>query len=377
MARTPQWSTGASTAASRSGHIVYPISAMVAQVTDLRTKAGEETGGIPGRGGMMSNPLYRSSIALLSTDTHPCDCRMSRTREGQLLSQSLPSQAPGTISREVGEEYVVLTLASGQAHALTGDVAVVWRAAVEGVWPDLAPELVDGIAAELVDRGLFEGSGLDRRTILRNGARVIAAAGITSIALPPASAAASPAPTSNISPVSGPLGQAVAVVGSGFPSNSFITLSYDGVGQTLSGPINSDANGSIPSGVSFVVPFSTVGAHSVIVTVGGRSAVQHTYAVVAPNLSLSPNQGPLVGGTLVTTSGTGFQASTTALTATFNGTAVPLLGVRTPATDGVGATSGAPTFIVPALPGAGPHPVTVTDAAGNVGTATFTVRTGL
>jgi hypothetical protein len=302
---------------------------------------------------------------------------MSKIRKGQLLSKILPSQAAGTISREVGEEYVVLTLATGQAHALDGDVAVVWRAAGEGTWPDLAPELVEGITAELVDRGLFEGSGLDRRTVLRTAATVIAAAGITSIALPPASAAASPAPTSDIAPVSGPIGQTVAVSGSAFPANSFITLSYDDVGQTLSGPINTDANGSIPSGVSFIVPFSTVDAHSVIVTVGGRSAAQLTYTVVAPNLTLSPNQGPLVGETLVTISGAGFQASTNTLTATFDGTAVLLLGVQTPATDGVGAISGTPTFLVPALPGVGPHTVTVTDAAGNVGTATFTVRTGL
>jgi hypothetical protein len=163
----------------------------------------------------------------------------------------------------------------------------------------------------------------------------------------------------------------------GFPANSFITLSYDGVGQTLSGPINTDANGTIPSGVSFIVPFSALGPHSVIVTAGGRSAVQLTYTVVAPSLTLSPDQGPLLGGTLVTISGAGFQASTTTLTATVTGTTVLLVGVRTPATDGVGAISGTPTFLVPALPGAGPHTVTVTDAAGNVATATFTVRTGL
>jgi hypothetical protein len=79
----------------------------------------------------------------------------------------------------------------------------------------------------------------------------------------------------------------------------------------------------------------------------------------------------------VAISGTGFQASTTTLTATFNGSAVLLLGVQAPATDGLGAISGTPTFSVPALPGAGSYTVMVTDKAGNVGTATFTVRTGL
>ena len=104
----------------------------------------------------------------------------------------LPQRNPAVLSREVDGEFVVVDEAANAAHQLTGPVAEVWRAIEGGSAPALLEEQVDQIVAELLQRGLVvEPRGMTRRTMLQRTGVVVAATGLSTIALPAAVAHAS------------------------------------------------------------------------------------------------------------------------------------------------------------------------------------------
>src|SRR5580693_2385108 len=70
-------------------------------------------------------------------------------------SRRLPERNPATVSRKFDDDYVVLSTTTNQAHALDGDVALLWAAAGDRTWPDLPDERIDEIVGELIESGLL------------------------------------------------------------------------------------------------------------------------------------------------------------------------------------------------------------------------------
>jgi hypothetical protein len=110
--------------------------------------------------------------------------------------RKLPEPAKGVTSRELDDEFVVLSAVTNQVHALNGPVAAVWRSALDGSWPTLPDEEVTEAVQALLDLDLLAPpTGMSRRSVLKAGGAVAIASGIVSIGLPLAAAAASPGTT--------------------------------------------------------------------------------------------------------------------------------------------------------------------------------------
>ncbi len=124
-------------------------------------------------------------------------------------------------------------------------------------------------------------------------------------------------PKLTLSAVSGNVGDSVTISGTGFAASSAIGVSFDGSGQTTS-PLSptTNASGSF-SGVSFTVPASAKGSHTVAASDGSADSASATFTV-NPKLALSPASAHV--GDTVTVTGTGFAASS-AVSLTFDGTA--------------------------------------------------------
>jgi IPT/TIG domain-containing protein len=123
-------------------------------------------------------------------------------------------------------------------------------------------------------------------------------------------AVANPAPTvTSILPVSGPItgGTIVTISGTGFLSNP--TVKFGGVSAT-----NVSATSS--TSITATAPAHAAGKVDVVVTNSDSQsatlAQSFTYVLPGPTLSsVAPNTGPTSGGTLVTITGTNFQAGAT------------------------------------------------------------------
>ena len=78
----------------------------------------------------------------------------------------------------------------------------------------------------------------------------------------------------SLSPSVAPAGTAVKVSGSGFAAYSTVTLKYDGaIVATSPASVTTSRSGSIPSGVTFDVPSSSDGAHTVTATDLGNAVI--------------------------------------------------------------------------------------------------------
>src|SRR4051794_32550642 len=103
---------------------------------------------------------------------------------------ALPRKATGLITRELGDEIVVVDSASDTAHSLSGLTAQVWRSLDSDRLP-AAPEAELATAlAELECAGLVELPGMSRRTLLRRAGAVAVAGGVITLAMPEGMAAA-------------------------------------------------------------------------------------------------------------------------------------------------------------------------------------------
>ena len=110
-----------------------------------------------------------------------------------------------------------------------------------------------------------------------------------------------PVTITSISPNSGPVGGGtpVTITGTGFVSGATVTIGSVAATSVVVASATS---------ITAVTPAGTAGAKDVVVTTSGGSATLtggFTYLVVTIT-SISPNAGPLVGGTPVTITGTGF-----------------------------------------------------------------------
>lgn len=172
------------------------------------------------------------------------------------------------------------------------------------------------------------------------------------------------APGIALSPAVGPVGTSVTVSGAYFAASRAMNITYDG---TRVATTTTTYSGTIPSGVTFTVPASAFGGHTVTATDASGNSATNTFGV---NSSININPVAGLTGTTVTVSGQGFAANSV-ITITFAGTAV----ATSPAivtTGTTGSFSGV-TFTVPsATPGI--KTVQTTDADGDSASATFVVQ---
>ncbi|MBI4304092.1 MAG: IPT/TIG domain-containing protein [Chloroflexi bacterium] len=126
-------------------------------------------------------------------------------------------------------------------------------------------------------------------------------------------------PSISLSKTTGPAGTAVAVTGAGFAaSETGITVTFDGA-QVATG-IAANAQGGWTA--NFNVPVSPSGSRTVDasgLTTAATSVPDTTFSISA-GISINKTSGPT--GTAVTVTGTGFGASETGITVTFDGTQV-------------------------------------------------------
>ena len=177
-------------------------------------------------------------------------------------------------------------------------------------------------------------------------------------------------PEISISPTNGLTGSWVIVTGSGFVGNETgIAVTYDGTTVTLG--ITAGPQGGWSA--TFVVPASASGLHSIDASgsVTTAASVPNITFTVTPEISISRSSG--TAGSSVTITGSGFGASETGITVTYDGTTV----VSNIIANSLGGWSTA--FVVPAS-ASGSHNI---DAYGSVTTAasvpnmTFTVTSGI
>ena len=170
-------------------------------------------------------------------------------------------------------------------------------------------------------------------------------------------------PNLSLNPTSGPVGTTVTVSGANFYHSSTVTIKFSG--STVA-TTTSTTSGSLPSGVTFIVPASTAGSHSVSATDSKGYTIATTFTVI-PAIQLNPTYGPVTTSVAVT--GTGFASSST-ITATFGGASVTLSGTKK--SDPSGSFSGT-TFTVPTPSTLGTKAVVIKDSSANSASATFTV----
>ena len=146
--------------------------------------------------------------------------------------------------------------------------------------------------------------------------------------------------TFNISPTSGKAGTSVTVRGSGFGSNSQVSITFDN--QEIA---TAAADGEGEISVTVDVPPGVAGGSHDIAASSPSGTVQATFSVTA---TLSLDQSEVSPGDQVTVSGTGFRASETGISIKFDGKSVKS-GI---AADSLGVWS--ESFTVPDAP-AGSH----------------------
>ncbi len=149
----------------------------------------------------------------------------------------------------------------------------------------------------------------------------------------------------------GNVGDAVTVTGTNFSPSTTLTILFDNI---TVGTVTTDAGGNFTSQVS--IPAAVCGAHTIKIGSFGQ-----TYTIT-PKITLDKTQG--IAGTTVTITGTGFAAST-AITATFNNSAVALSSSITNTTGGFVVTFTVPTAAT------GSYNVQVT--AGSLASAGFSI----
>ena len=167
-----------------------------------------------------------------------------------------------------------------------------------------------------------------------------------------------------INPTTGNVGRSVIVSGSNFAASSLTTISYDGVTVRTT---TTNPSGQIPSGVTFTVPTSAVGTHTIVATDASGDTATTSYTIT-PSITLSRSSGPV--GSVVSVTGQGFAASSQ-ITLRFAGNVIATVP-SVPQTDNLGSFSC--TFTIPSS-SSGPPPkeVRATDASNNFATSSFTV----
>lgn len=287
---------------------------------------------------------------------------------------SIPARAPRILSGEVGDEFVVVDPESGHAHNLAGPSAAVWRAT--GSTADVDAEAL----ATLIDLGLLDQPGISRRSMLKRTGVIAAGVGIATVALPMAEAAASGtagAQAITLSPITGPRGRLVTVVGTGFfPSGSITSVTIGGITVT---PSSTTIDGSGNFSFTFVVPPGVLnGVNTVSVTDNHNNTASKPFTVVgqanAATVTLTPASATKKTGpgasqsNTFSASGSGF-ASNSAVTVTTNNPNVTVTGSGT--TNAAGVLPATTYTITTTQNGAMTVVLTFTDTFGNTATTNW------
>ena len=226
----------------------------------------------------------------------------------------------------VGSANVVVTVSPNSSPPLSGGFTYEVTPTVTGVTPSSGPT-AGGTKITITGTGFVTGATV---TIGGIAATVVTVVNTTSItATTPAGTAGAQSvivttpggpgtltdgftyevtPTvTNISPNSGPVagGTAVTITGTGFASGATVTIGGNAAtGVTV---VSSTS-------ITATTPAGTAGTQSVVVTTtGGPGTLTNGFTyVAAPTVaSISPNSGPLTGGTSVTITGTAFVSGAT------------------------------------------------------------------
>ena len=274
--------------------------------------------------------------------------------------QTIPARSPSTVTREVGDEFVVLDTANERALCLNGAAADVWRAA--GTVADVDKAALDA----LLDANLFDEPGISRRTMLRRTGFIVGGVGIASIVLPMAEAAASGTAglqAITLSPTSGPRGTTVTVAGTGFfPSGTITTVTIGGITVT---PSSTTISGTGAASFTFVVPAGVAtGVVTVSVTDNHNNTATKPFTVTPVATMSKTTFNKNQSGQTFTLTGTGFAPnSTVTITAPSGWTRSPIT-VPTTATGTIAST----TITVGTPPGNSSGNFVFTDTAGNTDT---------
>jgi len=170
-------------------------------------------------------------------------------------------------------------------------------------------------------------------------------------------------------PVSGPVGQSVNIVATGFLPSAILTITMDGVKLTTSPATVTTGDGSIvPAGQAtfgIVIPAAEWGDHKVTITDGVNTLQGLNWIQVEPKVVISPVQGTVASSATVT--GSGFAAGVTALVTVGGQTfasGVPVAADGSFTATGTIPLLGAGDQVVDAIDGAG----AVASVAGNADT---------
>jgi hypothetical protein len=155
-------------------------------------------------------------------------------------ARRFPVRTPGIISRALDDEFVVIHPVTHEAHSLSGLVARVWAATDGAPMPDASDVDIEDALGVLYALDLVQPTGLSRRSLLRRGSIVAVGAGVATIALPEALAAASP----TFSYHSPGAGRFVVNVPAGIKVIKYVIIGAGGGGgRTLGPPIGPTAAG--------------------------------------------------------------------------------------------------------------------------------------
>ncbi len=245
----------------------------------------------------------------------------------------------------------------GVAGAGTAAITAALQSTVAGVVDVLRPVL-DDVLNQIVDLTVNQQDTADGMFRVR-ALTVSVLPGANVIELPLATSAVralavAPAPVAtSLSPTSGPTAGGTAVTITGTDLGGATAVTFDGLSAAVTA--------NTPTSVTVSTPPHAAGPVPVVVTTAGGTTSPLTYTyVAAPTLAgLTPNHGPVGGGTVVTITGTNF---TGASAVSFGGTAAQSYTVNSPTQ--ITATSPAHA--------AGPVDVTVTTAGGASLPQTFT-----
>jgi hypothetical protein len=174
-------------------------------------------------------------------------------------------------------------------------------------------------------------------------------------------------PSISVSPQSVSVGTTITVSGSNFLPSTVVGIYYD---NALATSTVSTSGGALTAGVTFTIPPSTYGSHTIRATDSYSNTATGTVNV-SPVTAVNPTSGVI--GTLVAITGSGF-ASSSAVTISFASTAI----VTNPApviTDNVGSFSASFNVPIGSTTGsiAGAKVVTATDASSHLASTTFTI----
>ena len=164
-------------------------------------------------------------------------------------------------------------------------------------------------------------------------------------------------PEMTVTPLTGPMGDSIAVSGTGFGAGEDITILYGAAVITPAAPITTGSNGTFSG--SYLVPAIAAGSYTVNVTDGTSSLT--TSFVVKAGITVSPTSGKVGSG--VGVAGYGFGASKT-ISIFFNN---KLVTPTAPITSGTDGSFSGGAFNVPVSP-AGIATLIISDGTSSVTT---------